>query len=391
MIVIGFRRLPTSIRSQTRYNHSMGDGFQLSNRDYRLLRLVWRAGGCFAVLALVFTCLVLVIGQTRSALPPMAFWVLRDDQRAVDLLDVDRLLRVRLVNAPPVQVLYAPNMSRDGHRMAYDVTPDGRRQAIYVADIQGALLYQSPDGINERLPGISPDGHLLAFWSQRSGVWHAYIVDLDTGELRQLTQQPGQLPYDNPIWSPDGKRLALRFWRPGGDSGYFIVDLQDSGLRYIRDYVDAGSDFAWSPDGQQILFRTARERNSEIYLYDLDTDQVRNLTNDPATDFQPQWSPDGQMIAFVSNRRGAGSIYVMNPATSAIYPLYTQGGWGPLWSPTGNQIAFLARPDGQQAVYVVNPACMTDCQQAVKRVATTDQYNTLLGWVSYNIPDNQMG
>lgn len=380
-----------SVRSQTRYNHSMGDGLQLSNRDYRLVRVVWRAGCGFAVLMLAVTYLMPGMGQALSALPPMAFWVLHGEQRAIDLLDVERLLTVRLVNAPPVQVLYAPNMSRDGRRLAYDVTPDGRRQAVYVADIQGALLYRSPEGISERLPGISPDGHLLAFWSRRSGVWHAYIVDLDTGELRQLTQQPGQLPYDNPIWSPDGKRLALRFWRPGGDSGYFIVDLQDGGLRYIRDYVDAGSDFTWSPDGRQILFRTARERNSEIYLYDLDNDQVRNLTNDPATDFQPQWSPDGERIAFVSNRQGAGSIYLMNPDTSDLYPLYSQGGWGPLWSPAGDQIAFLARPDGQQTVYIMNSACTTDCEQAIKRVASTDQYNTLLGWVSYNTHDAETG
>jgi Tol biopolymer transport system component len=362
----------------------MGDELQLSNRDYRLVRVVWRAGCGFAVLILAVTCLMPGMGQALSVLPPMAFWVLHGEQRAIDLLDIERLLTVKLVNAPPMQVLYAPNMSRDGRRLAYDVTPDGRRQAVYVADIQGALLYRSPEGISERLPGISPDGHLLAFWSRRSGVWHAYIVDLDTGELRQLTQQPGQLPYDNPIWSPDGKRLALRFWRPGGDAGYFVVDLENGRLRYIRGFVDAGSDFVWSPDGQQILFRTARERNGEIYLYDLATDQVSNLTNDPATDFQPQWSPDGELIAFVSTRQGAGSIYLMNTDGSAVYPLYSEGGWGPLWSPYGGQIAFLSRKGDVQGVYVVDSACRSACEQAIKRVATTTQYNILLGWVSYN-------
>jgi Tol biopolymer transport system component len=358
----------------------------LSNHapDFRCSRLVWRAGGSLAWLALVGILLALSIGQTQPALSPMAFWVLRGEQRAIDLLDIERLLTVRLMKAPPAQVLYAPNMSRDGRRLAFDVTPDGRSQAVYVADIQGTHLYQSPAGIYERLPSISPDGRQLAFWSRRTGVWHAYIVQLDTGHTRQLTYQAGQVPYDNPIWSPNGKRLALRFWRPGGDAGYFLVDLEDGQLRYIRNYVDAGGDFTWSPDGQKILFRTARERNGEIYLYDLDNDEVRNLTNDPGTDFQPQWSPDGRQIAFVSTRLGAGSIYLMMLDSGALHPLYSQGGWGPLWSPEGDHIAFLARKDGQQAVYVMNPACTTGCEQAIKPVAITDRYNTLLGWVSYN-------
>ncbi len=64
----------------------------------------------------------------------------------------------------------------------------------------------------------------------------------------------------------------------------------------------------------QIAFVSERDWNTEIYVMDADGNNLRNLTNNPASDESPSWSPDGQRIAFQSDRDGGknSEIYVMD-------------------------------------------------------------------------------
>ena len=71
----------------------------------------------------------------------------------------------------------------------------------------------------------------------------------------------------------------------------------------------------WSPDGERIAFVSSRDDNFEIYVMNADGSEPANLTNNSADDYSPAWSPDGKYIAFVSkrdgNRDGNREIYVM--------------------------------------------------------------------------------
>ena len=84
-----------------------------------------------------------------------------------------------------------------------------------------------------------------------------------------------------------------------------------------------------------IAFISERDGNLEIYLLDLDTDALTNLTNHPADDNYPTWSPDDSRIAFTTNRDGNSEIYVMdrdgtNPRNLTNHP--ARDFW-PAWSP----------------------------------------------------------
>ena len=76
----------------------------------------------------------------------------------------------------------------------------------------------------------------------------------------------------------------------------------------------------WSPDGTKIAY-TRRDTftNSEVYVMNADGTGVRNLTNDPAFDFESDWAPDGKQIAFTSDRSGGdlrfegAAVYTMRP------------------------------------------------------------------------------
>ena len=70
----------------------------------------------------------------------------------------------------------------------------------------------------------------------------------------------------------------------------------------------------WSPDGQRIAFATNRDGNWEIYTMDVDGGNVKNLTNSGADDQWPTWSPDVEEIAFQSDRTGRWEIWKMKSA-----------------------------------------------------------------------------
>ena len=98
----------------------------------------------------------------------------------------------------------------------------------------------------------------------------------------------------------------------------------------------------------QIVFRSTRDGNPEIYVMDSDEGNQKRLTANQAEDTKPAWSPDGQQIAFVSNRGdGRRQIYVMNADGSHPKKLTdTVDNTDPSWSPDGGKIAFTSRPGG---------------------------------------------
>ncbi len=94
--------------------------------------------------------------------------------------------------------------------------------------------------------------------------------------------------------------------------------------------------------GGKIAFVSFEDGNQEIYVMNPDGSDKRNITDDPATDFDPDWSSDGKQIVFVSDRSGQVHIYVMDADGSNVSRLTPDGGGGisPRWSRDGTQIAF---------------------------------------------------
>jgi dipeptidyl aminopeptidase/acylaminoacyl peptidase len=113
--------------------------------------------------------------------------------------------------------------------------------------------------------------------------------------------------------------------------------------------LQSESDLHFSPDGTRVAFvvtgpikDTGRKRH--IWMLDVATRQVRQLTYSDKSEFSPRWSPDSRMLAFLSNRDTNAQIYLMPMDGGEGHPI-TEGKRSVesfAWSPDGKQIAFLA-------------------------------------------------
>jgi Tol biopolymer transport system component len=72
-----------------------------------------------------------------------------------------------------------------------------------------------------------------------------------------------------------------------------------------------------SPDGNTVVFAALRNAVSDIFTLDLNTGEVKNLTNDPFGDYGPSWSPDGKFIVYIARVSGNNKLfrYDMDSAT----------------------------------------------------------------------------
>ena len=204
---------------------------------------------------------------------------------------------------------------------------------IYVMDVDGGNLQNLTNNrSSDRFPLWSPDGKRIVFMSDRDGHVHVrhgwptseiYVMDVDGGNPQNLTNNPAD---DwEPSWSPDGKRIAFVSERdePRVYGDIYVMDADGNNLQRFTDHKFDDRHPSWSPDGERIVFGARREGHFEtkfaityeIYVMDADGGNQQRLTENRKNDWFPSWSPDGKRIVFASDRKGDIAnieIYVMD-------------------------------------------------------------------------------
>lgn len=203
-------------------------------------------------------------------------------------------------------------------------------------------------------PAISPDGKRVAFASNRDGYWDLYTLDLQTGDVSQLTNTQ---TYDAaPSWSPDMAWIAYETFQ-NGNLQVALLPLTGSNQKPVILTPDSSSSYspAWSPDGRQIAFVSNRNGDTDIWLADLNKasdDRFTDISHTPqAAESHPVWSPDGNQLAWSSASENAdyySGIYVWDAKQPDRPAVWVGDGDWPAWNSRGDEIAAGVNGPNQQ-------------------------------------------
>jgi serine/threonine protein kinase len=158
----------------------------------------------------------------------------------------------------------------------------------------------------------------IAFASNRSGVPQIYLINIDGTGVQQLTNLDDGAC--QPAWSPAGDQLvftspcrANQEQYPGSSLWLISVDFAGNASDPSQLRTAPGGDFdpAWDPNGGRIAFTSVRDNRPQIYVMDINGENLANLNSDLAHNRQPAWAPSGSQIVFTSTRGGQTEIWRM--------------------------------------------------------------------------------
>jgi dipeptidyl aminopeptidase/acylaminoacyl peptidase len=279
---------------------------------------------------------------------------------------------VRPEDLVQLRVVTDPRLSPDGHQVAFTVQTvaprqDGYRHAVWMVASDGSSPARrlTIGSRHDRHPRFSPDGQSLAFLSDRrlqveeepdaprnekdrEDGTQVHLLPLGGGEARRLTDLPRGV--DDFAWSPDGRQLVVLTASAGSTRAEDArrrgkaakrkrTDPPESDYHYIDrlNYMVNGEGFTY-------------DRVAHLWLVDVDSGASRRLTAGLAPDSSPAWSPDGSRIAYATNGRRdhdlafRSDIRVVDVATGRTTEV--TGGrdgffFAPAWLPDGSTLAAL--------------------------------------------------
>jgi hypothetical protein len=201
-------------------------------------------------------------------------------------------------DTPTVEEVVQPTVASGVEGLQPDVpwliisTDDG----LWVANMDGSNLVKLAEKSYFEIDlqrAISSPAHKIAVLTSAQDYYHKIalqLISLPGGEVIKTIE------------------LSTVDTEPGTDSA-----PGDSNLEAMRAVAEQSS-YTWSPDGTKLAFTAALDNpNADIYVYDLESQDIQKISDDTGQDFLPSWSPDGKSILyFEAEGFGTGAGYAMS-------------------------------------------------------------------------------
>jgi Tol biopolymer transport system component len=289
------------------------------------------------------------------------------------------------------------SFSENGNLVYVAGPAGGQNVSIYWMDHEGKFtpLRETPGGYDN--PAFSPDGKRLAleiFDGRRRDIW---VYELERDIPTRLTFAGELNRY--PVWTPDGQRLAYSSQEKGGVFNLWWIRADGAGdaqrLAESKNRQYAGS---WRPDGRVLAFsQTNPDTSEDIMTLFIEGDEKsgwkpgesKPFVNSTFNEGQPAFSPDGRWLAYASNESGNYEVYVRPfPGPGGKWQLSTGGGLLPKWSHNGKEL-FYRTEDSK--IIVVSYSASGDSFHADKPQLWSPGQFTDVGLGDYNFDPHPDG
>ena len=218
----------------------------------------------------------------------------------------------------------------------------------------------------------------IVFWSDTAGPSPSDVfeVAVDGSSVQNITEGRHPSAYC-PSVARDGGSIA---YVAPAENGYTQIweDTRGQGYRQLTTTPAFSAHPSWSPDADQVVFRSDTDRTAEdlpdnlclsgqsphtfylgcndLFVLNLKTGESTNITADPVFDVLPAWSPSGQRIAYLRMEgRPRGNIWIWE---NGLNTQITEAGdfiSTPSWSPDGRFLA-VGATRGKQVIVILDDA-----------------------------------
>lgn len=205
--------------------------------------------------------------------------------------------------------------------------------------------WRNSTGINVH-PALSPDGRSAVFVSDRSGALELWLLDLNTGRLRQLTHY-GRPFVGAPRFAPDGRTIVYEV-RDADESDIYALDVESGASRALVTGESFDTAASVSADGRSVHFASDRSGDWAVYATPLSGGGTPSLVLADA--FAAIEAPDGSL--YFTRRSGPGLFRrdSRDGQVSVVDPHFAVEDWG-AFAPVRDGVIFVERgADGQSSV-----------------------------------------
>ncbi len=169
---------------------------------------------------------------------------------------------------------------------------------------------------------VSKSGQLI-FVTQQGNQDALHVYDTKNEKIVTNYSFKDIVSIGSPSWSSDNKKIVFPGSDYGGRTDLYIFDIPSNDLkRLTNDYYD-DRDPDFSPDGNFIVFSSDRttygnEKSYNLFLYNIKTGSIDYLTLGKQIDYSPHFSDDGKKIVFTSNANGPQNIWMIELGESLV-------------------------------------------------------------------------